>query len=87
MANHEYPREISKVTITVDRINHTIDVEHNDLDQWNNMMTCVLGLGILYNRCINQGYEEEKVYTAMTSSLLGAIANFKSNGNGHKKIH
>jgi maltoporin len=73
----------NSITISVDRTSNTIDVTYNDLDPWNNLMTCVLGLGALYNRCVEAGYSEKQVHDAMMTNLIGAIANFKSAGNEH----
>lgn len=92
MSNPEYRRDISRVAITVDHTFHTVDVEYNDIDDWNNMITCVLGLGVVYNRCVNQGYPEQKVYEGMITNLMTAIANFRSTppgkngGNGNKPV-
>jgi hypothetical protein len=77
-------QERSIVSITVDHTKETIDVECNDLDQWDSLMTCVLGLGLLYNRCLNQGYPEKKLHDAMMTSLFGAIEVFKSTGKDNK---
>ena len=84
MNNPEYKRDISKISVTVDHNYHTIDVEYNDLDDWNNMITCVLGLGLLYNRCLNAGYDEAKVYEGMMASLGNAMKNFRTPPPGKK---
>jgi hypothetical protein len=67
----------NSITISVDKARNTVDVTYNDGDRMKNLMTCVLGLGVLYHRCVEAGIPEDEVNQAMMSNLLGAIATFK----------
>lgn len=70
--------ERNAITIAVDNNNNTVNVTYNDGDRMKNLRTCVLGLGVLYNRCVEAGIPEEEINQAMMSGFLGAVVDFKS---------